>query len=195
MLTKFTVALTCLLTSCLAVGAGVEVLDVYEKLTGKTLLIHNATPRLSESIATELPPETPDAIARMESNFSKHGITIVHDGPHFVRIFPTDCRDDLKNVPLRGAELQRLPSQKTYPAGTINFSMAPLPQVLSIYGAYRRRTVLAPGNLPHIGIRMKNACPLTLAELTYAIETLLAFNGIVTVDDGPKFVQVALRAE
>ncbi len=193
--TKFTVALICLLAPGFAVGVEVGVLDLYEKLTGKTLLIHNATLRLSESIGSELPPETSDAIARMESNFSTHGITIVHDGPHFVRIFPSDCRDDLKNVPLRGAEFQLLPSQKLSPAGTINFSMAALPQVLEIYGAYRRRTVLAPGNLPHIGIRMKNACPLTLEELVYAIETLLAFNGIVTVDDGPKFVQVALRTE
>ncbi len=43
---------------------------------------------------------------------------------------------------------------------------------------------------PQPVVRFKNQCSLTREELVYAIETVLALNGIGTVDDGQAFVQV-----
>jgi hypothetical protein len=39
-------------------------------------------------------------------------------------------------------------------------------------------------------VRFKTQCPLTKEELVYALETVLALDGISTVDDGQSFVQI-----
>ena len=49
--------------------------------------------------------------------------------------------------------------------------------------------------IPHINIHLKNVCPLTREEFVYTIETLLAFYGLATVEDGRTFVQVVPMAQ
>ena len=72
----------------------------------------------------------------------------------------------------------------------IDFRNADLNQVLAIYAVMSQRTVLRPITLPAPTVSLRTQCALSKREALYAIETVLALNGICVVDDGPKFVQV-----
>ncbi|MGH7972816.1 MAG: hypothetical protein ACREIC_29225, partial [Limisphaerales bacterium] len=76
------------------------------------------------------------------------------------------------------------------PAGAINFPRTELGQVLEIYAAVKNRTILRSRALPQPTVSLKNQCPLTREEMAYALETVLALNGIGTVEDGEAFVQI-----
>jgi hypothetical protein len=181
-------AVTCLLAPLMATAA---TLDIYGQLLGKTILAPSALPGLPDSIVSELPPDKTNAIAFLESEFSKQGISVVHDGPTFVRLFPNgQWQAGLSNAPLRGAQLRVSPSQERMPPSVVTFATAELTQVLDIYAAVKNRTILQPRSLPPTMVRLNTQSALTQGELVYAVETVLALNGIATVDDGQSFVQV-----
>ena len=199
MTTKPTLTLICLLAPLLA---GADTLDVYGNLTGKTVLMPSALPDLPDSIVPDLPTDKTNAIATIEKALAEKGIEVVQDGPHFVRVFRKAVRDFLTNAPLRGAELASAKGHETaskdqeaLPEGMIDFSGADVNQVLSIYALMRGRAILRPATLPAPVIRLKTVGRLTLEEALYAVETVLALNGISMVDDGAKFVQVVAMQE
>ena len=171
--------------------ARADPLDLYGRLSGKTILMPAALPALPDSITSDLPPENTNAIAQIERALSEKGLEVVQDGPHFVRVIPSETRVFMTNAPLRGAELAASKTQG--PAGVIDFSSADLNQVLSIYAVLSQRTILRPATLPAPGIRLKTQSALTSEEAVYALATDLALNGICVVDDGAKFVQVVPR--
>jgi hypothetical protein len=182
------VAVACLLTPLQASAATV---DAYGELTGKAILAPSALPLLANTLDSELPSIKEEAISFLEKEFSKSGISVVQDGPHFVRLVPSGALNAaLSNAPLRGAQLTVATNQELIPAGMVNFPGTDLGQVLSIYSELKNRTVLRTRFLPSPSIRFKNQCPLTREELVYALETVLALNGILPVDDGPSFVQI-----
>jgi hypothetical protein len=182
-------AVSCLLAPHLAASAAT--LDIYEELTGKTILAPSTLPSLPDSIVSELPPEKTNAIASIESEFSKRGIYVVQDGPSFVRLLPAGkWQDYLTNAPLCGAQLGISARQEVWPAGTVNLPGTELTQVLGIYAELKKRTILRTRFLPPASVRLKTQCALTREEVIYALETVLALNGIATVDDGRAFVQI-----
>jgi hypothetical protein len=187
MITKPTLALLLFLAPLVPRA---DTLDVYGSLTGKTVLMPTALPRLPDSIIADLPADKTDAIAKIESALSEQGLEVVQDGPHFVRIFRREARNSLTNAPLRGAELAGSKGQETLAIGMIDFVQADLQQVLPIYASLSQRTILRPITLPAPGICLKTQCALTRQEVIYAFATVLALNGICLVDDGAKFVQV-----
>jgi hypothetical protein len=177
--------------------AGADTLEVYGNLAGKTVLTPSALPALPDSIVPDSPTDTNNAIAAIETALADQGLEVVQDGPHFVRVFPKAAGNVMTNAPLRGAELAPAKSQKTaskgqepLPEGMIDFYGADVNQVLHIYALMTQRTVLRPATLPATVIRLKTQGRLTLEEGVYALETVLALNGICMVDDGAKFVQV-----
>lgn len=170
--------------------AEADTLDVYGNLTGKTVLLPSALPRLPDSIIDDRPADKTNAIAKIEGAFSERGLEVVQDGPHFVRVFPKGSPDSLNNAPLRGAELAVTPGTEVLGPGMMDFRNADLNQVLSIYGFMGQRTVLRPCTLPVPSISLKTQCALSKQEALYAIETVLALNGICIKNDGEKFVQV-----
>lgn len=182
-------AVTCLLAAHLTASAAT--LDIYGELIGKTILAPSALPSLPDSIVSELPAEKTNAIASIESEFSKRGIYVAQDGPSFIRLLPSEkWQAYLTNAPLRGAQLGTSARQEVLPAGTVNFPRTELNQVLGIYAELKKRTILRSGFLPPTVVQLKNQCALTRDEVIYALETVLALNGIATVDDGRAFVQM-----
>lgn len=192
MIAKPAVTLLCFLAPLLA---GADPLDVYGNLTEKTILMSTVLPRLTDAMIADLPTEKTNAIARIENDLAKQGIAVVQDGPHFVRVFPEDMRGLMTNVSLRGAELATSKSRPTFPAGSMTFIGADLNHVFPVYAALSQRTILRPAMLPHIDVRLQNTCPLTHEELAYAMETVLALNGIAVVEDGERFAQVVPMPE
>src|SRR5947207_7033932 len=79
------VTVTYVLTPLLVSAAAV---DTYAELTGKTVLAPSALPSLPDSIDSELPANKTNVIVFLEKEFSKKGISVVQDGPCFVRFVP-----------------------------------------------------------------------------------------------------------
>ncbi len=183
--------LLCLLSPLVA---GADTLEVYGHLTGKTVLRPSTLPVLPEVTIGDQPADKTNAIVRIEKALADLGLEVVQDGPHFVRIHPKGERDSLMNAPLRGAELAPLSATESIGPGWLDFRNADLNQVLLIYGSLSQRTVLRPITLPLPGITLRTECALTKAETIYAMETVLALNGICVVKDGAKLVQVVPMA-
>jgi hypothetical protein len=178
------------LCSLAPILARIDTLDTYGQLTGKTVLKPSGLPALPDSIIADLPADKTNAIAKIEDALSEQGLEVVQDGPHFVRVLRKEARGSLTNAPLRGAELAVTPGTEVLGPGMIDFRNADLNQVLSIYGFMSQRTVLRPYTFPVPSISLKTQCALSKQEALYAIETVLALNGICMVNDGEKFVQV-----
>jgi hypothetical protein len=187
MTAKPVLTLVCFLAPLLA---GADTLDIYGNLTGKTVLMPSALPRLPDSIIADLPADKTNAIAKIEGALSEQGLEVVQDGPHFVRVVRKEARSSLTNAPLRGAELAKSKAQEVTPPGMISFIQADLNQVLTIYAALSQRTVLRPATLPAPTVRLTSQCALSKEEVLYAMTTVFALNDICMVDDGAKFVQV-----
>ncbi len=175
--------------------AGAEALEVYGRLTGKTILAPASLPALPDSIVPDSLGDTNKAIAAIEGAFAEKGLEVVQDGPHFVRVFPKGARDSMTNAPLRGVELALLKDREALPQGMIDFFGADGSQVLEIYALMRGRTVLRPATLPRLRVRLTTKGGLTMQEGAYALETVLALNGICLLDDGEKFVQAVPAAQ
>lgn len=170
--------------------ASADTLSVYASLTGKTVLMPSALPAVPDSVVSDLPSDPTEAIAKIENALAEKGITVVQDGPHFVRVVRNEGRDALTNAPLRGAELAASRGSETMPAGMIDFVNADLNQVLSIYAMMSQRTILRSTILPASTIRLKTQGALSKEEVLYAFATALALNGICLVDDSTSFVQM-----
>lgn len=175
--------------------AGANTLDVYGRLTGKTVLAPSALPALPDSIVPNSLTCKTNAIATIERALAEKGFEVVQDGPHFVRVFRREPREWVANAPLRGAEFAALKGQEAMPPGMINFMQADLDQVLSIYAQLSQRTILRHVILPGSTISLKTQCALTKEETLYAFATVLALNGVCMVNDGAKFVQVVPMAQ
>jgi hypothetical protein len=166
-----------------------QALAAYQELSGKTILRESLLVFLSNSIVADLPADKPKALARLESEFAKAGMAMIQDGPLFVRMVPLTKRDFYTNAPLRGQELYATRAQTKLSLGTLNLQSAGIDQFLALYAGLRQRTVLRPATLA-ASFTLKTAAPLTREEASYAMNTLLALNDFVAVDDGEKFVQV-----
>jgi hypothetical protein len=171
--------------------ASAAALETYGELVGKTILAPSALLSSLDSIMSEPPPDKTNAIAFFESELSKKNISVIQDGPSFVRLLRTgEWEAGLSNAPILGAQLRASPSKELIPAGAVNFPGTDLMQVLDIYAALKNRTILRTRFLPSPLVRLNTQCALTKEEVVYALETVLALDGISTVDDGQAFVQI-----
>src|SRR5258708_7041467 len=167
-----------------------QALNMYAVASGKTILISSSMPAPAGLIIPELPSDKAKDIETIEAELSKHGIEVVQDGPHFVRVIRKGEQNQLTNAPLHGSELKVGADHEILRTGAINFSGIDVEQVLSIYAALRGRTILRPASFRAPSMRLKTSCPLTQEEAIYAMNTVLALNGVSAVDDGVKLVQV-----
>ena len=81
------------------------------------------------------------------------------------------------------------------PAGSIQFTAAPLEKVLEIYAEFVGRNLLRPATLPDAKIVLNQITPLTKLEVVQAIEAALYLNNVSVVNVGEKFVTVVTTAE
>jgi hypothetical protein len=164
--------------------------DLYQTLIGKTVFLPSDLTWPTQPLP-ELGTNQAEAAAKMESYLLANGITVIHDGPRFVRLLPTRRVDELlTNAPLRADQLKPSSDSNKIPAGGITFINVQLADVLSICAELRSRTILRPEKLPYPTVTLKNATALTREEAAYAIETALAMNGLNIIEDGDKFVQI-----
>jgi hypothetical protein len=178
-----------------------EALNVYSELTGRTLLRASGLSDMSASIISkeEALADKNRALSLIVSELAKRRIQIVPDGEAFARVLDSSWSNApaaacLARIPPPPAHPQARPadsSQQIPPGGgVINFDGADLKQVLDIYSMLRQRTILQPPSLPSVPIKLVTEAPLTKEETVYAMNVVMALNGIAAVDDGEHFVQV-----
>src|SRR5581483_793159 len=129
-------------------------------------------------------------------------LSIIQDGPHFVRIVPQkQLADPRLNPPLLGPQLAKTETApatgntELLPAGMLNFQNSDLVRVLLVYGELENRTLLCQARLPNFQITLKTTCPLTRDEAIYAVTTILVMNGLCVVNDGDRFTQIVPAAD
>ena len=171
-----------------------DALRLYGELRNRKILSPSAIPPLPDEVLSQAFAETNRAVALIEDTLKKNHFQIVEDGNKFLRIIPEGWQDTpggryldhISPVP------QRLnTTEELMPKGGLNFPSVEVNEVLKIYAEYRRRIVLRSAVLPGV-ISLRTETPLTLEEASYALNVVLALNGIAAVDDGDKFVQVLL---
>jgi hypothetical protein len=136
--------------------------------------------------------ETNRAMTLIEDALKRNHFQIVEDGGKFLRIMPEKWQDSpisqyLSRIcPMHST--QKVNTSEDLVPGAINFCNVDINEVLKIYAEFRRRNVLRPLILPGI-VSLRSQTPLTSEEVIYALNVVLALNGIAAVDDGQKFVQ------
>ncbi|MGN6552689.1 MAG: hypothetical protein ACTHLW_03005 [Verrucomicrobiota bacterium] len=134
--------------------------------------------------------------AKIEAILAKAKLEVIPDGEKFVWIVPAGLGNSpvlkgfthISRPKTRGATAEI--SGSLIPTGTVDFLNTPVQQVLSVYSELRNRTLLYPASLPSPAISLYTQAPLTKDELNYALNVVLALNGLAAVDDGERFVQV-----
>ncbi len=170
-------------------GTG-ELFDLYAKLSGKTVLRPSGLPPLPASIILQIPADTNAALSFITGELKKNRLDVMPDGK-FVRITPVGLTNSHPEIYFPSLKPSPGDAQVSIGPGQINFINIDLETALVYYySRLRNRTILQPANLPPITIALRSQTALTGQEAVYAFETVLAMDGIVTVDDGDKFVQV-----
>ena len=157
-----------------------DVLDVYSRLAGRTVLLHPAIARAAVSLKAEWTNQAPqkaEITAAFEEYFKSRGISTILDGEKFVQLVPSN---------LVG---RALPRAKDLPAGAPEIGAIHLENVecatlVQMYAetSGRRRIGSEPlwGSVSYL-----HAQALSKPEASYALETLLGWSGlrIVLGDD------------
>ncbi len=81
------------------------------------------------------------------------------------------------------------------PEGGLDFKGATLEQVFEAYQEYSQRTILRPYALPAQGITIHSATPMTRKQAIQALDSVLALNGIVMLNQGELFVKAVPAAQ
>lgn len=176
-----------------------KALVLYADLTERTVLQYPALPnaRLTLNQATTNRAE----VARMiETAAAAQGIVLVPDGKKFVLVAPESAAAKLKpraaGIPPAGTNDF---NARIFPVGSINWTAVRLTQALPIYAELLGQKLDSSGLPPQtafLEIVFVNRTPLTRLELSYALETLFAWNGIKLVPAGDGLVRaVSVEAD
>ncbi len=170
-----------------AVGSSVRLNSVtlqtalllYADVKERTVLAH---PQLSSHTFSLVanPANNADAAAAFEKMFTEHSVAVIPDGEHFVMMLPFS----LTNAVTPRAE-SLVKSDTLIPAQSINFWQAPISMALSTYGDFLGKKIVNPNDAPpRMTVTFRQTSPLSKQEISYAFETLFAWNGIRLVPEG-----------
>jgi hypothetical protein len=152
-----------------------DVLDLYSGFRDRTVLIHPKIIWSPVSLRAEAQTKA-DIAGILEKAFLERGITTVSDGDKFVLLVPTSLKG---RITVRSKDLDATSPQY----GTI-YMDAPITMVMEQYGRILGRTRIGGERIPEGRIYLRTKM-LTKAEVLYAFDTVLAWNGfqIVSGDD------------
>ncbi len=149
-----------------------DVLDLYSRLAGRTVLLHPAVDRASGSLEAQWPNQVPER-AQITDVFTKYfnqrGASAILDGEKFLQLVPTDMSQAAS------------PRSKELPAGAPEIGAMHLENVESatlvqMYAETSGRGRI--GSEPVIGLvpYLNVSQPLSKPEVLYVLETFLGWN-------------------
>ena len=161
-----------------------QVLEIFQQLTGSTVLAPDNLPGEKFSLST-VSLSKDDARRELEAALRSKGIETQDRGGKFV--FAVQPRDTTVL-----AEIRELPTpaagDEIFPAGLIKFASADLSQVMEIYQELSGRTILRSGSLPPTKITVRSQREASRTETIWMMDALFAINGVRMIPEGEKFV-------
>lgn len=179
-----------------------DVLAIYQKVIGRTLLCSSAINRTARANLSMAGVATAEEMAKGIER-ALPGLVFHTDGDKFEVVgrkgdfekLTPELRDVARKLrpkapapPGSAAGGPITPSEEVLPAGVINFQNTDFSQVLQIFQELLNRTLLRSALWQGSPIYLKTQTPLTRDEAVYAMCAVLALDGISLVDWGDKFV-------
>ena len=156
------------------------VLDVYEAIAQRSLLLSPKLPKATLTIQLETTNQT-ELLMALAQKLSESGVELIPDGARFIAVLTTAEAKGFKPAappPVTGTITN---PEKIFPAGSITFNGASLEQCALICADLMAKP-LNDGALDAIkqrtDVRFHQITPLTRAECVYALETSLKLHGI-----------------
>ena len=165
-----------------------QVLMIYQRLSGRTLLIHPALPEYSVNLSAEA-SNPAEATLVLEKEFARKKIAVIPDGDKFTMVVP---ESQLTGVKPRSTETKPQEGE-LLPAGVITFLNVDLVQVATIYAALMGRKLDRQALPPRAtrNINLKTQTPLTREEARYALDTLFRWQGLQMIPEGDDLMRLA----
>ena len=161
-----------------------DVIDLYARLAGRTVLLHPAVDRASVSLQAEWPKQVPEK-AEITDVFNKYfnerGASAVLDGDKFLQLVPSRMNQAAsprsKDLPAGAAEI-----------GAMLIENGDLGTLIGWYGSFSGRSrvgsELVMGSVPYLNVSQALSKP----EVLYVLETLFRWNDArVVLGDGNTF--------
>ena len=173
------------------------VLELFANCTNRSLLRWPSLPELSFNVSAAVKDKY-DAARVLAQSLTAKGLSIIPDGEKFLMIVPESKAASVKphapstgTATASGAEshagpiLAAGPPQELLPAGTVDWHGIELSRVAEVCSTFMGRKFDQNERVPVYGlIYFRTVTPLTKVEVTYALETLLLWNGVKLVPVG-----------
>lgn len=163
-----------------------QVLEVYQMISGMTVLREPTLPEVLIDLATGANLQEAEVVALLDQALADKGIiTQPRHGKYALMVRSTNP-GALRSIPDPPAASEAS-ADNAFPAGMLRLSEADAEAVLPIYQEVSGRTVLRPNRLPGVQVTVHNQTGLNRAEVAWVLETLLRMGGIRMVSQGERF--------
>jgi hypothetical protein len=173
-----------------------QVLRLYAEFSDRTLLRWPRLPKLSFTMECSATNRAGAALMFRDALFER-GVSSIPDGDKFLLIVP---QAQASTVSPHSSQIKPSGSEQSevLPAGTINFPDTDLNQVMQIYAELVGRKLVRNGPTPAFVIRticLRTQTPLSRAEATYGLDTVLGWAGLKMVPEGDNLIKPVFTTE
>jgi hypothetical protein len=166
-----------------------QVLDIYQELTGRTVLKSPVLPPAKFTFKSQTVLTRDEAVWLVEAALQLGGIAATRRFDKFA--FATALSDAPRVARIKEPPAPANDSKADrYLPGLIKFADADVQQVLDIYQHLGDRTVLKDPALPHVKVTVRSQTELTRDEALWLLESALQLGGIRFVPAGDNQVKV-----
>jgi len=167
-----------------------QVLDIYQELSGRTVLFAANTPRAKITMRSQTEWTRLEAIWALETAIGLGDATVFPHQAQFAIVQPSSWAEPPKEF-VSNQSAVATPGAKEVPAGSIKFWEVSSEEFLKLYASLCGREPLPiESNVPRSRINIRNQTTLTSAETIYALDALAAVNGLQFVLAGDKQVKL-----
>ena len=171
------------------------VLDIYQELTGRTLLVSPNLPPTKISFKTQTALTRSEAIWVLDAMFYLATIKTVPEWTKFTYVLPATRNVAAPKIADNPAADKLKGSTNSVPAGLLKLDAAGAQQVLDLYAEFLgRKPVAVERNLPAARFNLRTQTALHPVEAIYALDAMAALNGLRFVLVGEKQVKIVPAA-
>jgi hypothetical protein len=159
-----------------------QVLDLYQELTGRTVLRPNNLPAAKISVRTQTSLTRAEATWMLEARVYLENFKVVDEGEKFTYVVPANARYSLPQFDANTFAKRigkGVNTNEVISTGSANFINAEPQQLLNLYaGISGRKTLPLEKALPLFKCSLRSQKGMTRVESLFALEALAAINGL-----------------
>jgi hypothetical protein len=165
-----------------------QVLDIYQELSGRTVLRPNNLIRNTISVRSQTTLQRPEAIWTLNALFRLADVVIINETNKFVFAVPPSRTNNLPHIDPKRT-LPSKASAEQFPPGLLKFNDADMPQFLDVYAnLIGRKAVVTKEFFGKISVRTQTA--LEFSEALFVFEALASLNNVAFNLSDPEKVSV-----